>query len=307
MSGIPVNRNDARGRPADLPGPTTRSWLGVAVPAVGGLLVGLVVGGGGDILSGGGPAGGDSAAPVAVGPVEEAPTETPAFVLRIFNPGEHDIEVTLVEVAGWAPDRSTTASVGAGSWGLVEFSAPVDCHRAVRDVRSVHVRVRSSSGVTERELPLPVSAGTLLDYHEAVCAPPAPLTADELAGVWLLEEVYGSFKSGESVHMIRFDPDGTYVMDPQGGLFTGRPAVRGSYRVDGAVLTTTAEGGWACGAGPGETATWLASIPADGELRLALQPGSRCPEGDGDVWLTRRVLLAPGLPSPTPGSVPAAD
>ncbi|MGY1809287.1 hypothetical protein ACI8AF_18125 [Blastococcus sp. SYSU D00669] len=275
--------------------------------AVGGLLVGLVVGGGSDVLSRGGAAGGASAAPVAVGPVEEAPTETPAFVLRIFNPGEHDAEVTLVEVAGWAPDRSTTARVEGGSWGLVEFSAPADCRRPLGDVRSARVRVRSSSGATERELPLPVSAGTLLDYHEARCAPPAPVTADELAGAWLLEEVYGSFKSGEGVLMIRFDPDGTFVMDPQGGLFTGRPAVWGSYRVDGALLTTTAEDGWACEPGPGGTATWLASVPAEGELRLALQPGSRCPQGEGDVWLTRRVLLAPGLPSPTPGSVPAPD
>ena len=186
----------------------------------GGLIVGLVAGSGSDVLSRSGLAGGASAPPVAVGPVEEAPTQTPEFVLRIFNPGEHDIEAALVEMGGWAPDRSTTASVEAGSWGLVEFSPPANCRNAPADVRTVHLRVRTASGVSEKDLPLPVSAETLVEYHEAVCAPPAPVTADELAGVWLLEEVYGSFKSGEGVHMIRFNPDGTFVMDPREGCST---------------------------------------------------------------------------------------
>ncbi len=107
--------------------------------------------------------------------------------------------------------------------------------------------------------------------------------------------------------MMRFNPDGTFVMDPDGGLFAGRQAVWGSYRLDGALLTTTAEGGYVCETDPSDRASWVASIAADGKLRLALKPGSRCPDGDGDVWIARRVLLDIGLPSLPPGVVPASD
>ena len=286
-----------------------RSWLWAGVAAAGGLIVGLLVGGGTAALAPGGWAGdaSSSAPQIAAGPVEEGPTETPKFTLRVFNPGEHDLTVTLLGVAGWAPRRSTTASIEARSWGLVEFSAPVDCSSPLTDARTVQLRVRAGSDVLEQELPLPARAETLVEYHQAVCAAPTPITADELAGVWLVEEVYGAYKSGEGVHMMRFNRDGTFAMDPQGELFGGRQAVRGSFRLDGAVLTTTVEGGWACEADLGGSASWLASLPADGRLHLALQRDSRCPDGDGDVWIARRVLLDVGLPASPPGVAPASD
>ena len=115
------------------------------------------------------------------------------------------------------PPHSTTTSIAAGSWGALEFSAPEDCHVAVGDSGTVRLHGQTGSGDFDQELPLAASADQLAQYHQAVCALTPPVTADELAGVWLVEEVHGQDRDSVGTHMMRFTVDGTFLVDPTAG------------------------------------------------------------------------------------------
>jgi hypothetical protein len=154
--------------------------------------------------------------------------------------------------------------------------------------------VRTSSGLRDSSVALPDSAEALLEYRGAVCAPSVPIRPDQLTGVWLLEEVYGRLTSIEGALLMRFNRDGTFAADPEGLLFAGGQAVRGTYRVDGALLRITAKAGYACLRG--ERNTWRASISADGRLQMAFVRGRGCSTRAGEVWIARRVLADTGLP-----------
>ena len=237
---------------------------------------------------------------LAAGPVEEVAGERGdlAFQLAVYNAGDEQVTINLLSLGDWEPETSSAGRVSPGAWGLVEFSAPDDCSVSLGDPRTVHLRGRTPTDVFEQTLPLPTGAEKLEVHHQAVCGDATPVTATDLSGVWLLEEVHGADQNLVGTNLIRFDPDGTWVGDAFGELLGDDKAVWGTYRLDGRFLVTSPEGGHWEECLPGNVATWRVSIASDGRLLMALKPGSKCPDGEWDVWIAQRVLLNEGLPPP---------
>ena len=111
--------------------------------------------------------------PVAAGAVAKlGAAESDDFRVSLFNSADENITATVVALPGWAPRLSGTrpTTIAPRSWGVVRFSAPVDCRTYPATVRVVHVRVRSPEGVAQRIVPLAEPADDLKKHHEAVCA-----------------------------------------------------------------------------------------------------------------------------------------
>jgi len=289
------------------PRPTSTVLLGVAAAC---LVVGFLAGGQTDVLPGSDSAVGaaSSAMPVAVGAianVEPSAEHGDEFELPVFNAGADEIEVTIVDLGGWTGLDSATETIAPDTWALVPFSAPPDCSDPLpASVLAVLIQAKTSSGRQyEEDVPVPDDRA-LVEYHQVVCAPVDPIAPGQLAGVWHLETAYGPQAGLEGFHLMRFNRDGTFVADPEGGLFSGDQALWGSYRLRGSRLTIDVEGGYGCG--PGSTSTARAGIRADGTLTLAWLRGA-CPRARGDVWILRRVLLDVGLPARPAGVGPAGS
>jgi hypothetical protein len=152
------------------------------VGGVVGGLVGLAVGAALGFVVGSRPVTSDDAAasdeagrvpPVAAGAVAKlaGPSGADDFRVSLFNSADENITATVVALPGWAPRLSGTrpTTIAPRSWGVVRFSAPVDCRTYPATVRVVHVRVRSAESVAQRIVPLSEPAEVLLDHHEAVC------------------------------------------------------------------------------------------------------------------------------------------
>jgi hypothetical protein len=138
----------------------------------------------------------------------------------------------------------------------------------------------------------------LEEYHAAFCAG-LPISRDQLSGVWIVEKVYGSLTMLEGVHLMRFNPDGTYAVDFDGGLFSRNPNSYGEYHLNGAFLSVMVVNNVEsadCGRD-----TLRATIGADDRLSLARVRGD-CPSAPGSVWILRRVLRDVGLPVPAAGA-----
>ena len=280
----------------------------VAVSLVAGYFLG---GGQTDLLKRRDPTGGASLVrPVVAGAIErvgDGVRTGSEFALPVFNTGANEVEATIVSVDGLAARLSTTTTpIAPGTWELVPFAAPADCNDTILEYFiAVRLRIDSESAEAyEGDVALPDKGATaLLEYHNAVCPPLVSVQPNELAGVWLVEKIYGSDTDLEDALLVRFDPGGTFVADHEGGLFSGRQDVWGTYRLEEALLTTEVEGGVACS--PGEGATWRAATYHDNRLSLAWVRGT-CPnDGHGDLWILRRLLLDAGLPTRAPGVVPA--
>jgi hypothetical protein len=112
--------------------------------------------------------------PVAAGIVSRVQGEPWSFRVSLFNTGDDDITATVVSLPGWTPPLTDTrASAIAGrSWGMVRFSAPPDCMTYPGDVRVIHIRIWTDSGVANRVVPLSQPARVLRDHYEERCAPP---------------------------------------------------------------------------------------------------------------------------------------
>lgn len=127
------------------------------------------------------------------------------------------------------------------------------------------VRVAPSSPGSER-IPTP-SAGD----------GPAP-TVDDLGGIWLAMKDEGG---GQGI-LLWLLPDGTFVLDNHGELFT-TPFERGEYEIDGRELT------FRSGANDCGDWSWKGSIPEDGLLSAVqmLEGVGSCftPEGTEWTWL----------------------
>jgi hypothetical protein len=115
------------------------------------------------------------------------------------------------------------------------------------------------------------------------------MTRRELVGVWVLSEVFGEDTSLVGVHLVRFERDGHFSADPEGGLFSADVGVRGRYRLEGELLTLSVTGGYGCHAGT--SVRWRAQEGAEpGSLALIRLSGT-CPTGErGDAWVMRRIL-----------------
>ena len=82
---------------------------------------------------------------------------------------------------------------------------------------SVRLRVQARDGSSVAAPPLPGRGSALRDYHRAVCASADPVPASELVGVWIVEKVYGPDAWLVGTRLMRFDRDGSFVADREGG------------------------------------------------------------------------------------------
>lgn len=288
--------------------PPPRSTSRVLIPVAAACLVlGFLAGGQSDILRGEMTDESSSVPPVATGGIAkfEAASHGAEFELPVFNPGEDELDVTILDLGGWGAGHldSRPVSIAPDTWRDVWFSAPPDCENPLPDpVSVVHVQADTSTDRWDGDVPIP-DDHAVVEYHEIFCDVSDPVTLGELAGVWLLETAYGPQSDFAGIHLMRFNRDGTFVADPEGGLFSGDQALWGPYRLHGARLTIDIEGGYGCG--PGSTATARAAIRSDNTLSLAWLRGG-CPDANDDVWILRRILLDVGIPTRPPGVGPAS-
>lgn len=123
-----------------------------------------------DSATGAGPA----MDPVAAGVITKAPHAPWTFQVSLFNTGADDITATVVSLPGWSSPLTDTraATIAGRSWGRIGFSAPPDCMTYPADVRVVHVRIWTDSGVANRVAPLAQPARTLREHYMRFCDPP---------------------------------------------------------------------------------------------------------------------------------------
>ena len=140
--------------------------------------------------------------------------------------------------------------VGPGSWGVIRFSISPNCEAPPpTSVSSVRLRVTGSGGRSEVTRPLPEAGQALVEHDQALCGMGSPVDPDGLAGVWIVERAYGPDMYLAGTYLMRFTRAGSYTADPDGRLFTGDPAIRGTYRVRGEVLEITTRNASGCGTG----------------------------------------------------------
>ncbi len=286
-------------------------WAALVGVALVGLAAGALLGGRTDLLDRAGVTSGDDrpALRVAAGAIDTFQDDTSDgadFVLPILNrTGSTTVDVAILGIPGLASGLTsvTVRDLRPGIWRGARFRAPANCDQPVpTSLDSVRLRITDDDRRTEVDVPLPDQARLLLEYQHAVCAPPSDdLTHHQLEGVWLVDQVFAGWPTPADAYLLRFDPDGTFVADPRGSLFSGRQGVWGRYRLDGELLTTDVTGGYGCD--PGQRAVWRVGLQADGRLRMVWVRGS-CPESTRGVWLSRRVLRDVGLPSRPPGRAP---
>jgi hypothetical protein len=197
------------------------------------------------------------------------------------------------EGAAWAVTTDRSDTIAAGSWGAVPFTIGANCDvRAPKKSSSVRLRIGTRGDRSLTDLPLPGGAKTLRDYHVVMCATEDDLVGPgDLVGVWMLEKVYGPDRNLVGVAMLRLGQDGSFAIDPQGGVLSGDVLARGTYRLEGEELTLDVEGGgYGCDAP--EQVTWRVRISED--VMSMVWVRGVCPDGEqGDAWVMRRVLRVP--------------
>lgn len=271
------------------------------IVAAGCLAAGLLVGATTDIPRRLGLSPELSRQPVAVGAIREDPipaeVDGPRFMLPVFNSTDEEIEASIKDIAGWIP-REVEPAVGipVGEWRTLSFFPPAGCGRIPDgQITEVRLLVAGSSGRDEWPLQLPEPAQDLGNYYLAACAEESTVRADDLTGVWLVDEVFGIRTNLERTMLIRFNHDGTYSGDAEGNLFsTAQLPVDGTFVVSDARLTLSNTLGWACEPPKSSTAR-ISRLPLDGRLALAFLEGN-CPHEPNGVWLIRRLLSGDDLP-----------
>jgi len=269
----------------------------MAMAAAAGLLVGALVENQSDLLSSTRP--GD-ATPVAVGSIKVSLEETPDewdFDLPVHNASDEPVDADLISLDGVsAPLKSHMAgNLPPRTWGTVRFSVATNCDVGrAESIASVRLRVGTSDGRIERTVALPEGGKVLVDYHRDLCRQGRPVEPAQLHGVWIVDKVYGDDTGLVGLMLWRFGRDGSFIADPEGGLFTRDIAVRGTYRLRDELLTINVEGGYGCG--PSGPITWRVALDGDDRMRLAWIRGT-CPSGkQGHLWIMQRVLRDAGLP-----------
>ena len=288
------------GSPA--PGEWWRSRLGLLVGAavVVSLLVGLAVG----LLVGASTVSTSRAegkpapkAPVAAGVVTEAVDGSTGgwnFELPVFNATTGPVDVSLVSLEGakFALTSGEQANLAPGTWGAVPFSVVANCDVASPGaLTSARLRVRTQDGSTVAAPPLPGRGSAVRGYHRAVCASADPIPSSALVGVWTVEKVYGPDTWLVGTRQIRFERDGSFVVDRRGGLSSDGVGERGRYRLEGELLTVGVYRSDGCQAP--STATWRVTVRND-QMSMVWIHGV-CPGGNpGDAWVLRRTLQDAG-------------
>ena len=245
----------------------------------------------------------ETAAPVTIGAVTDALEQPPEgwdFEVPVFNASQLPLRARIASLEGIVdtvtPEPAT--SISPGSWGVLGFSVAVNCDASATGlVQHARVSVRGDDSDGEVRLALPGEGKVLVEYHRDLCRPGTAVSRERLAGVWMLDRGYGEDLTGFlGLMMWRFGRDGSFVADPEGGLFTNDTAIHGTYRIQGDLLTIDSDGGYACG--PESNVIWRVSLDANDRMILGWLRGD-CPGGElGDLWVMRRVLLDAGLPGP---------
>jgi hypothetical protein len=290
------------GSPAPREGWRSRLWLLVGAAVVVGLVVGLGVGllvGVSTVSTGraeGKPA---PKAPVAAGVVTEALEGSTGgwnFELPVFNAttGPVDISLVSLEGANFTLTSGRETDLAPGTWGTVPFSVVANCDVASPGaLTSARLRVRAQDGSSVAALPLPGRGSAVKGYHRVVCASADPIPSSELVGVWTVEKVYGPDTWLVGTRQIRFERDGSFVVDRRGGLSSDGVGARGRYRLEGELLTVGVYRSDGCQAP--STATWRVTIRGD-QMSMVWIHGV-CPGGEpGSAWVLRRTLQGAGSP-----------
>lgn len=282
--------------------PSTRVLVAaaVAIGAVVGLVGGVVLEDRQDLVASTQKDG--TAAPITAGAVVDAierPDDAWDFELPVYNASAAPLSASIVSFDGLVDSVTPepVMSISPGKWGTLGFTVAVNCDTgAAEPVRHARLRVSGDGSTDEVRLVLPGEGKVLVDYHRDMCRQAGDASRERLAGVWMLDRGYGENLSGYlGLMMWRFGRDGSFVADPEGGLFTDDTAVRGTYRVESDLLTIDVDGGYACGAE--SHVVWRVSLDENDRMNLAWLRGD-CPGGEqGDLWVMRRVLRDNGLPA----------
>jgi hypothetical protein len=277
------------------------TWVFVGVAAAAGLAVGLVVGerthliGAGSSSSDGTVAGPLTAGPV--GQITEGPGQRWDFELPVFNSADQEVDARLVAFGSFPSPLlgATVENLSPGTWGVIPFSVTPNCDkRAPRALTTVRVRVQAPDGGSVTELPLPGEGEVLLDHHRTFCANANPVDPADIAGVWMVEKVYGKDTDLVEPRVMRFNPDGSFVADQQGELFTEDADQRGTYRVEGELLVVEVAGGYLCRAGA--EVVWRVTSDGSDRMSMVWVRGDCADGAQGDAWVAQRVLRDTGLP-----------
>ena len=232
---------------------------------------------------------------LVAGSVREGPDawERISFEVVLHNSGPTSVVVYLERIGPVDVRRDVTRGpvhVAAGATELIDVVAPTACdHDLDAPFSTVVGDVDSGEGRRPTSIPL-LDATDLLDYLDGVCrTPTADLPVAALEGVWSLEEGYGRQGEDEHLLLLWFRPDGAFVADARGQLFTARAGWRGRYTLRQGVLRMVVAAGTTCEAG--QDVTWQVHRRTPRVLDLRFVAGS-CPYDPGGLWKLRQVLTA---------------
>lgn len=270
-----------------------RSWLLVPL-AVGSLLLGYLWGSAGT-------------EPVDAAAQERDPTEVLvagvvrksfaiddelSFDVVVRNTGADPLEVTVREVGRIEvvqPERPTRVPGHASR--TLDITLPTTCPFGSTGSMA-ELTAEVGTGTRSRRITVPVlEPGDLAGYVAAVCARPTTETRASVEGLWVLDEAFARWTADEGILLIWLRPDGTFVADNGGRLFTRDAATSGAYRVSGSRLSLVSRDGLACARG--NTNVWDVHRRSATVISLRYVSGS-CPREPGGVWILTRVL--PELP-----------
>jgi hypothetical protein len=120
----------------------------------------------------------------------------------------------------------------------------------------------------------------------------APATADDLAGIWLIEEGI------EDPLLFRFDPDGSFAADWVGRL-AATPAAAGTYEVDEGTVTLANGKSDVCARG--DSWAWDAGIPEEGRVDV-IWTASEARDEECDPGVGTRYTFIRVSPRSAPGA-----
>lgn len=209
----------------------------------------------------------------------------PEFVVGIDNVGDREVRVTDVALLGWQATSAPVTIAAAGS-AQVRVDVRVDCRQTPPSTDALIVHATSSGQATVQTLQLAAIPDVLTGEYERLCAAPPLRTPDrqDLEGAWSVDDtnIYARQM------LIKFNPDGTFAMDPYTMLFS-HPGAYGRFTYRAGNLTLAVQGGPDCPRG--DRSRWHVGLMNNGRLRMTVisVDHSRCGVAAGEVWVGRRV------------------
>jgi len=218
-----------------------------------------------------------------------------AFDIVLHNGSAEPLEVTVKSVGPLEVRQpQSPAHVPAHASRTVAVTVPTTCPGDDGTISRLTAEVGTGTGVGRRVLLPVVEAGDFAAFVTALCAGPTAETRAALEGVWALDRAFARWNRSEGSLLLWFRPDGTFVADDQGRLFTREASTSGDYRVQGSRLRMVFRKGFVCA--PGDSTSWELHRRSASVLALRYVAGV-CPREPGGAWVLERVL------SSVPGGV----